>query len=155
MSSKRLPTECQNRRARLHHGEPMYCNACRRVYCDDCYEAQLVHEEDENRFGAHEKTDLDTANFILSVFGNKDSVEDRERLHVKNIQSKWFGTHIDEQESRIYFRDFGGLSALLQKSHVLPHQQFPSLISFVGDTGAGKSTLINGVLKVVAPVVTV
>lgn len=149
MSSKQLPSECQNLRARSHHGVPRYCNACQRVYCDDCYDAQLVHEDDGNRLGAHEKTDLDTANFILSVFGTKDSAEDRERLHVKNIQSKWFGTHIDEQESRIYFQEFGGLSGILRKSNVLPHQQFPSLISFVGDTGAGKSTLINGVLKVV------
>lgn len=127
----------------------MYCNACQRVYCDDCYEAQLVHEDDGNRFGAHEKTDLDTANFILSVFGNKDSAEDREHLHVKNIQSKWFGTQFEEPERRTHLHDPGGLKGLLQKSHVLPHQQFPYLISFVGETGAGKRTLINGVLKVV------
>lgn len=148
--SKRIASECQNKRARSHDGEPKYCNACRRVYCSECYDTQLVHEDEDNRSGEHEKTDLDTANFILSLFGNNHSAEDRERSHVKNIQSKWFGTHIDEQESRSYFHDFGGFSGLLEKSPFMAHQQFPSLISFVGDTGTGKSTLINGILKVIA-----
>lgn len=148
MSSTKVASECQNRRALFHNGDPKYCNACRRVYCDTCYDAQLVHEDEENRLNEHEKTDLDTANFVLSLFGTRGSTEDRERLHLNNIQSKWFGTDIDEQESKSYFHDFGGFVGLLQKSRLLPHQQFPSLISFVGDTGTGKSTLINGILKV-------
>jgi hypothetical protein len=61
--------------------------------------------------------------------------------------AKWFGLHIEKHEqiriSRIIETPRFDLlaSASLHEFDNSPKRQFPSLISFVGDTGAGKSTI--------------
>lgn len=117
------------------------------VYCDFCYDVQAVHDSDRNRSGSHEKTELNVANFVLCVFDTVVPLQERDLQHHNNIYSKWFGAVIDDH-NKSYFHDFGGFARLLQDSEIPPSDFYPSLISFVGDTGEGKSTVINGILRV-------
>lgn len=148
MPPNKVASECEVTDAPTHSGSPKYCPACKEVYCDTCYDSQRPHRIEANRLNGHEKTDLDTANFVLALFNINFGAEEQKRQHQDNIRTKWFGTSVDNEQSKSYFHDFGGFLRLLHESKLPANQQFPSLVSFVGRTGSGKSTLINTILKV-------
>jgi hypothetical protein len=67
--------------------------------------------------------------------------------HEKDEANKWFGLHVDKSSSVTVSRlvETKLFSAIMEDSmHAgpeSPSRQFPSLVSFVGETGVGKSTL--------------
>ena len=70
------------------------------------------------------------------------------QTHYTNDEAnKWFGIHVDRQSSRSVSRivETKRFSALMEESmHAYPRsprRQFPSIVSFVGEIGVGKSTL--------------
>jgi ribosome biogenesis GTPase A len=131
-----------------HEGELKYCHPCEAVYCDSCYEAQRIHSKQTERHRTHERTDLEVARFVLRLFNTYvPRIEDRQQQHEDAYPSKWFGVHL-ETPTKPSLHVFGALATLLKESQLPPFQHYPSLVSFVGDTGAGKSTLINGITKV-------
>jgi ABC-type multidrug transport system fused ATPase/permease subunit len=85
----------------------------------------------------------------VEVILNPDrDIQDESRLHEEDLRTLWFSVRIEDQSEASQGLDpsfvytdcypelmkatkFDGLTA-----------QFPSLVSFVGQTGAGKSTLI-------------
>ena len=135
-----------------------YCNVCSFVFCDGCWDAQLVHKSKRLAVGAipHEKTEHNVARKVQDVLTPALTDEARERLHTADIDTTWFGVVREEHELPL-FRDYGRyaniiattkdlrvdsastLSATTDRSETL----YPSLVSFVGQTGAGKSTLIK------------
>lgn len=104
----------------------------------------------------HEKTDLDVAKKVKNVLTPDLDDSAREELHAKDIDTTWFGVVREEHELPL-FRDYGRYANLISKAKDLrlelvgtlsmnsDHSEalYPSLISFVGQTGAGKSTLIK------------
>lgn len=145
----RIPPECRNRKAVSHSANVTWCSGCRLVYCDTCYESQVVHDPENPQEGIyHERTDLNLAELILMILSPKNDSYEQQSLHSKNISSKWFGVMNDDISGKPHFHDFGGFVRLAGGSTKDPDQQYPCLITFVGETGAGKSTVINGLVKV-------
>lgn len=136
-----------------------HCNVCRRVYCDPCWELQFIHTDPPSDASAmpHEKTDPQTAKKIANVINSQLKEEQREKLHMDDINTTWFGV-VREGQERPLFQDYGRYAALVAdvKSSRLGtisdlssplefggETLYPSLVSFVGQTGAGKSSLIK------------
>lgn len=115
------------------------------MYCDDCYEMQAVHDPPEFN---HEKTEIEIAELILSILSPEPDTEAHNLLHVKNEVTKWFGVKSDPRSNKAQFHDFNRFEKLARGAEIDPEKQFPCLVSFVGETGAGKSTVINGLVKV-------
>jgi len=64
-------------------------------------------------------------------------------LHVEDEDTTWFGLTRDK-ENRSTFEDYGRYSAIMAESNNGEHQfRYPQLVSFIGQTGAGKSTIIK------------
>lgn len=151
MDAIKVADKCQYNFKNPHHtGQDKYCHACDSVYCENCYEAQQVHSQQNKRHSTHERTDIEVARFVLRLFNDfVPRNEDRQKQHQDAYPSKWFGIEIDpEIPTKSSLHVFGALAAILKESRLPPFQHYPSLVSFVGDTGAGKSTLINGITKV-------
>lgn len=116
-----------------------HCYACAMTYCTKCWERQPLHKR--NRPG-HEKADAAVAKMIEATLEINITDEQQARLHLLDESASWFGAIRDHDE--VVFRDLGRYASLMAE-HSLEHrkQSYPALIAFVGDTGAGKSSLIK------------
>lgn len=134
-----------------------WCTSCELLYCDTCWDKLLPHRRDvaSKSSALHEKTDPDVANMIKNILRPELTKEDRATLHTNDISTTWFGIVRDERESPL-FRDYGQYSRIIAEMKearlqsgpfgVVAHPDeplFPSLVSFVGEVGAGKSTVIK------------
>lgn len=136
---------------RIHGPNRSYCNVCSLSMCASCWNRQLCHKT-TNHILPHEKTPISLAQKTKAVFNPdiKDEAE-REELHCKDVLTSWFGVH-REDTARPLLRDYGrfeGLMASMRQSsenglsHLDSSARYPSFVSFVGQTGAGKSSLIK------------
>lgn len=104
----------------------------------------------------HEKTDPYVAKKIRGVLSPRLEERQREKLHYDDIDTTWFGV-VREGHERPMFQDYGryadlvagvkelrlGSVSTLSASSDHSEALYPSLVSFVGETGAGKSSLIK------------
>jgi energy-coupling factor transporter ATP-binding protein EcfA2 len=128
-----------------------YCNVCSLSMCVSCWDRQLCHKTADHVI-PHEKTPISLAQKTKAVFNPdiKDEAE-REELHCKDVLTSWFGVH-REDTARPLLRDYGRFEGLMasmkqssenQFSRLDSSARYPSFVSFVGQTGAGKSSLIK------------
>jgi hypothetical protein len=138
--------------------ERFHCNVCNYVFCDPCWMLQFPHRVPRSGPGVlpHEKTDVHIAKKISKVFSPQSKEEQREKLHMDDIDTTWFGV-VREGHERPMFQDYGRYATLvatvkemrlgsistLSTNSATEEALYPSLISFVGQTGAGKSSLIK------------
>lgn len=119
-----------------------WCSICDIMVCDGCWKKQLAHTTDDDRRVQHEKCETELRGLMewLKPMGNSGSGG------TFQVSTKWFGVRIISPtdaslETTSRFNDI---------SMSVVDDKFPSLISFVGETGAGKSTLISALLGVIS-----
>ncbi|MCJ1422264.1 hypothetical protein MMC29_000144 [Sticta canariensis] len=116
----------------------------------------LTHKSNRLAPGAvpHEKTDHNIAKTIQKVLGVKTTDEEQAILHENDQDTTWFGI-VREDGELPTFVDYGRYATLMTNTSrsersrgivVGRDTRYPSLVSFVGQTGAGKSTIIKLVI---------
>ncbi|THY02934.1 hypothetical protein D6D02_08272 [Aureobasidium pullulans] len=99
----------------------------------------------------HEKTPRSLARKTQAVFNPNIDEDERQKLHCEDVLTSWFGVH-REDSARPLLRDYGRFEGLMASTRQLaeenhsyldPSARYPSFVSFVGQTGAGKSSLIK------------
>lgn len=145
-----------------------YCGICTIILCDDCWDGQLVHRKARGRPGApHEKTPLDVAEKVGKVLTPPDDESGREQRHRADELTAWFGecptphssapnTNNDKtigierlhDSGPLFLQEYSRMLDLLSEWRANPNpsacdRMTPSLVSFVGQTGAGKSSLVK------------
>jgi energy-coupling factor transporter ATP-binding protein EcfA2 len=125
-----------------------FCPVCNFNYCQAHWDSQPLHREMLTVNGVpHEKTNPDLAKRITSVIEPSINDAEQNQLHVADDDTTWFGV-LPDQTGELMFHDFGRYEEFLTQSMFAPKSaQFPSLISFVGPTGAGKSTIVKALVK--------
>ncbi|KAF4554319.1 Hypothetical protein D9617_4g000720 [Elsinoe fawcettii] len=139
--------DCEDPRCSKNTSITYFCVDCSSEYCADCWPLQGPHRPNKvGRDGLpHEKTNGSIFRRFRSILQPRaDSIEKVKTAHEQDSSSKWFGVTKDSS-GRLKFDDYGRYSALM--SSLLPsadHQhRYPQLVSFVGVTNAGKSTIIK------------
>lgn len=96
---------------------------------------------------ACEKVKMSDFAWISWLFNSRVPAEKQKSLHRKDLWTTWFG--VPYQQNQPFLFTYPRLQNLLQNgdSPDCPASQFPSLVSFFGDTGGGKSTLIMSLIK--------
>jgi len=116
-----------------------FCYSCRMTYCTKHWIKETPHKR--NKPG-HEKVDVAVARMIEKTLEIDISDNEQAKLHLKDETTSWFGAM--HEEDGVVFRDFGRYASIMA-DHSLADRElcYPALVSFVGDTGAGKSSLIK------------
>ncbi|THW57327.1 hypothetical protein D6D20_08067 [Aureobasidium pullulans] len=129
-----------------------YCNVCTFSMCEYCWKRQLTHKNNASQNDIpHEKTPRSLARKTQAVFNPNIGEDERQKLHCEDVLTSWFGVH-REDSARPLLRDYGRFEGLMASTRQLaeenhsyldPSARYPSFVSFVGQTGAGKSSLIK------------
>ncbi|KAF5534140.1 calcium-independent phospholipase A2, partial [Fusarium phyllophilum] len=95
--------------------------------------------------------DLEQRIFVSWLLDSTLLDKDKTTLHVEDLISTWLGVSEDQSGPLPQLCIYPQLERLVNSAVNAPLRQYPSLISFVGDTNAGKSTLIRAMIEALAP----
>jgi hypothetical protein len=121
------------------------CANCGVDFCDLCWDKQLPHRlKRPGQDGLqHEKADPLVVKRLKEILSPSANHDDQQMLHVEYIDTTWFGMGRNKQNLPV-LQDYGRYSAIMADSNTQEFKdRFPHLVSFIGQTGAGKSTLIK------------
>ncbi|KAF1349168.1 hypothetical protein BDV97DRAFT_370365 [Delphinella strobiligena] len=131
-----------------------YCNVCDYTFCDACWRMQLAHRTGKVFEVPHERTPRYVANTIRAVFTPEHNEDNCKDLHYRDMLTSWFGVFCEDND-RPLLRDYGRFESLMTSvaesqpdiiafsDHFALGARYPSIVSFVGTKGAGKSSLIK------------
>ncbi|KAI1124855.1 hypothetical protein F5Y10DRAFT_284739 [Nemania abortiva] len=145
---------CESCEEQLHN--VWFCNICTLNFCQICWDAQVVHKK-LHKGTPHEKTSPDTAAKVHNVLSPPTDELVRSNLYRADASTAWFGIERPDDSSAPIFHNYGRFTELMEAtdpirknptfveemSGVDRDRRTPSLVSFVGQTGAGKSSLIK------------
>lgn len=117
--------------------------SCGAKFCERCFSRKHLARNPTHRKGGSRK-DEDAWNWFTGKFAGVRGLSDQFK---DDEAAKWFGLYTDTRpgKEKGYLVDTPRLRNLMSESLTWypdsPRRQFPSIASFVGETGAGKSTL--------------
>lgn len=101
----------------------------------------------------HEPVDLALASRLRWVFRPADDAHSIEQMHRRDEDTKWFGVRHDH-EGQLVLEDFGRYTSVVSAQPTADTGapgQHPQLVSFIGSTSAGKSSLIRALIARAGP----
>ncbi|KAL7784152.1 hypothetical protein V8C37DRAFT_420748 [Trichoderma ceciliae] len=119
------------------------CLQCDDSFCDKCWEQQRPHKPGKIGIDGrqHEKVDEDVFKLLQDIF-DQVPIQEQQRRYQNDTDTTWFGVCNKGDEPHLGWSD--RLVDILHESQGRDHVvRFPHLVSFVGQTGAGKSTIIK------------
>ena len=131
-----------------HKSKTYYCVNCDGNFCDPCWDKERPHAQ--GKFGPdglpHEKADPLVVNRLKETFAPPDNPKIQQRMHIEDEDTTWFGIARDATNMPI-FQDYGRYATLMANSATGELTRYPQLVSFIGQTGAGKSTLVKMLIE--------
>ncbi|KAK6351889.1 hypothetical protein TWF718_005033 [Orbilia javanica] len=131
----------------------LFCNICTRIFCSKiCWNDWPNHQPRRNPRHSdpvHEPTDQRLVITLASAFRPRVAPEEQNRRHDRDQKTVWFG--VLYSNSHVLFQDFQRFSNIAAEFRALkgsPQVRYPRLVSFVGETGAGKSALIKALIDI-------
>ncbi|KAF9738488.1 hypothetical protein PMIN01_03771 [Paraphaeosphaeria minitans] len=121
------------------------CSYCDTSFCDACWDLQLPHRPGKKGPDGlpHEKANPTIVKRLKEILTPSQDHYEQHALHMEDEDTTWFGLDRDSQ-NRPIFQDYGRYSAIMVESNNGDYRsRYPQLVSFIGQTGAGKSTLIK------------
>jgi hypothetical protein len=124
-----------------------WCNGCHIRMCNNCWGKQLAHTEEAPGHSKTTLADMEKLNRILNMTGMEGATTDYLRAE---YSSKWFGVKIKNGPHWGILNTTNRYRELTMATG-FQGEQYPALVSFVGETGAGKSSLISALVKAIPP----
>ncbi|KAI1101208.1 hypothetical protein F4804DRAFT_17888 [Jackrogersella minutella] len=130
-------------------GEPgklaKFCEGCNDYYCDECWPRRRAHKG--NIVGPtgipHNQLDPKIVKKVNEWMAEPEDEYDEHKQHELDEDSVWFGLSKDKQGDPMLAEYKRFTTLMIETSEGAPSTRYPGLVSFVGQTGAGKSTLIR------------
>ena len=121
-----------------------HCALCTCFFCGSCWLQQLTHRPGVSVRVPHEKVPLNLYHRLRDAFNPPPNAESQSQLHSDDMDTKWFAVlRRDDANSRTFYDTGRYASLIASASRGKAMDRYPSLVSFVGQTGAGKSTLVK------------
>lgn len=129
----------------LPKGHVWNCSYCDMNFCDECWDRQGPHRPGKTGPDGHphEKGDPNIVKRLKNILTPPTDAGEQQQLHVDDEDTTWFGIARDDNNQPI-FQDYGRYATMMADSTTGNFKlRYPQLISFIGQTGAGKSTLVK------------
>jgi len=121
--------------------------SCGAEFCEQCFGARHLRRNPNHRRGGTKKLQA-YWNWVSGELAGLTNPLTQASHFKKDESAKWFGIHTETARDGKYITsivDTERLTNLVETSlhfeDSSPNRQFPSIASFVGETGAGMSTL--------------
>lgn len=141
-----IDNPCEDDRCRAPKWPVWHCVDCSSDYCSECWPLQGPHKPGKlGRDGVpHEKTDPQVVARLQDILQPTEAPDAIRDAHSRDEASKWFGVTKD-LTGRPKFEDYGRYASLMASITPAQHRgnRYPQLVSFIGVTNAGKSTIIK------------
>ncbi|KAF1847324.1 uncharacterized protein K460DRAFT_278260 [Cucurbitaria berberidis CBS 394.84] len=132
------------------HTSPIWnCSYCGMNFCDPCWGKQGPHKRGRTAPDGlpHEKANPSIVRRFRDILTPPKEHLTQEALHREDEDTTWFGLARDKDNKAI-LQDYGRYTAIMAESYTGDYQsRYPQLVSFIGQTGAGKSTLIRMLIE--------
>ncbi|KAI0490190.1 hypothetical protein F4859DRAFT_183291 [Xylaria cf. heliscus] len=121
-----------------------FCPACNEYYCINCWERRRAHR-DGKQLGPggipHEQVNPEVVKRVDVCVDGPENETEETKQHENDQDTTWFGLDRDSGGDPVLseYRRYASIMMATETSTV----QYPGLVSFVGQTNAGKSTLIR------------
>ncbi|KAK6342107.1 hypothetical protein TWF730_001585 [Orbilia blumenaviensis] len=132
----------------------MMCSVCRVEYCDGCWDEAPLHIRRTGRRRntgireqPHERVDPKVEAKLNRILEPQTKRADLEALLIQDEDTTWFAAFKDQRSDYI-FQDLGRYGRVVSG---LNKNAYPALVSFVGPTGSGKSTVIKLLMELNYP----
>ncbi|KAI1130673.1 hypothetical protein F5Y10DRAFT_263015 [Nemania abortiva] len=114
-------------------------------FCNDCWSQWVLHSPGTVGHDGrpHEKANAQIVQRLRQILDPKRNEHDQEKELQNDDDTTWFGVERGSSNQAI-LQDHGRFITLIAESHK-PElgNRYPQLVSLIGQTGAGKSTLIK------------
>ncbi|KAI9690171.1 MAG: hypothetical protein M1822_009132 [Bathelium mastoideum] len=82
----------------------------------------------------------------MDTFTPPDNPKIQEKMHMEDEDTTWFGVAKDTANVPV-LQDYGRYATLMANSATGERVRYPQLVSFIGQTGAGKSTIVKMLIE--------
>jgi hypothetical protein len=121
----------------------LFCSECDLAFCSLHWDEERKHKPTYRDVTAHQQMSIIIAKLVqLDLSSENQDASTRAQLHHEDLTSLWFGVHAQDTDTPGFINNNVYQELINASNFTTREQQFPALVSFVGDTGAGKSTLI-------------
>lgn len=114
------------------------CIQCNNLaFCDDCWSEWILHRPGAVGYDGrpHEKSDPNVVRILRQILEPVRSDSDVDNEHQADEDTTWFGVGRDASNQPV-LQDYGRFATLLSESQTQEvGERFPSLVSFIGQTG--------------------
>ncbi|KAF5688686.1 calcium-independent phospholipase [Fusarium denticulatum] len=145
-----------NRRGRA--GELLFCTGCgnsKRPAHRACLARDRQHVMGPRRrlsVGEEECKEVDYVDYVFTRYLLQPPAPRLKlELHTKDATCAWIGVPSLQRFDKPQIHVWPRLQDLLQMSRNIKPGQYPKLVSFIGETGSGKSTLIRTMIQMARP----
>ncbi|CZR42619.1 uncharacterized protein FPRO_09922 [Fusarium proliferatum ET1] len=145
-----------NRRGRA--GEFAFCTGCgnsKRPAHRTCLARDRQHIMSPRRrlsVGDEECKEVDYSDYVFTRYLLQPPAPNLKlQLHTKDATCAWIGVPSLQRFKKPQIHVWPRLQDLLQMSRCVKPGQYPKLVSFIGETGSGKSTLIRTMIQMARP----
>ncbi|KAH8677541.1 hypothetical protein BX600DRAFT_430886 [Xylariales sp. PMI_506] len=122
------------------------CIQCNNLaFCDACWPKWVLHTPGSVGWNGkpHERSDPVVLHRLRQILEPNRTEAQHEAELLEDEDTSWFGFGRDPTGQSI-FHDYGRFSTIMAESLTMDiPERFPQLASFIGETGAGKSTVIK------------
>jgi energy-coupling factor transporter ATP-binding protein EcfA2 len=138
-----VPKRCEGASCPNRDSKTWHCTQCDCDYCDECWAQQGPHKPGKKGQSSHEKADLGVVQRYESMLTPPNDSREQREQHLEDQKSAWFGIVRDEHDKPMFF-DYGTYSSIIADTTTVDcPTRYPQLVSFIGQTGAGKSTIVK------------
>jgi hypothetical protein len=116
------------------------CHLCNEVLCLVHWDEWEPHKKTYRNWTKRRQVNLLVNGWAESLMDSYTDPQQRRKLYEEDHQNYWFG--IDTKDGNFVIENDLYLDIIRSSNFQDHEQQFPSLVSFVGATGSGKSTII-------------